>query len=305
MRRVEVKLKLISPLKSFGADKNQREFRVTELKALLCSTFRELYYFKDKDDMRKKEAYLFGSTENKAPVSIIYERYYTSCEEKSKKDFNEGTEFTICFVERKNKDDCMDFLQFYINLLSQASIIGGIGQSSSKGKGAFQIVEIKNLLNRKNREFNKFIPKNLEEIEKIISDIKYDYLDNNKEPIKLRAVLKKEKNIIYDDLDSSLQYPYVKNIRIIQLKGSQKVKYLMGEINKLYKKIRIEKPNNIEKDESNSKNLETKRYISPFHFSFAACQDKRFLVIKRKNYSFIFNELIDKFIEKVEETGSV
>ncbi len=315
MRRVEVKLKLISQLISFGADKDKKEFRITELKSLLRSTFRELYYFKDEDDMRKKEAYLFGSTENKAPVSMIYEKDDNSCEGKSEKLFDEGTEFTVCFVERKSKKDCMDFLEFYINLLSQASIIGGIGQSSSIGKGAFRIVEIKDLLDRENEEFNKFIPKNLEEVEKIISDTKYNYLDEDKEPIKLRTVLKKERNITYSNLNSSLQYPYVININIIQLNDSQKIGYLMKEINKLYKKIRREMPNNIGKDENNSEDSETKRYISPFHFSFAASQDKKFLIIKEKNYNFIFDKScggndiqeqeikrnVDEFIEKTEK----
>ena len=113
MRKVKIKLKTISPLTSFGAYKNQREFRVTEIKALLRSTFRELYYFKDIEDMKRKENFLFGSTENKSPVSIIL--IPQKKEEISDSDFEMNTEFEICFVERNKKEySNINFLKFYV-----------------------------------------------------------------------------------------------------------------------------------------------------------------------------------------------
>ncbi|MBU5425319.1 hypothetical protein KQI41_02740 [Tissierella pigra] len=179
MRKVEIKLKLITQLISFGADQKKKEFRVTELKALLRNTFRELYYFKDLEDIRNKEAYLFGNTENKAPVSIVSDGNNVNNLKEKEKEFNEGTEFIIYFIERKKKDNNMDFLKFYINLLIQSSIIGGIGQYVYLGKGAFEILEIKNLSNEKTEDFNILIPHNTGSLVRKLCDIGELYLDNN------------------------------------------------------------------------------------------------------------------------------
>ncbi|MGX8796167.1 hypothetical protein ACR6HW_08820 [Fusibacter sp. JL298sf-3] len=110
-----------------GFNQNKVLFRLTELKALLRSTFREFFKFDEEnamDDVIDKQKYLFGSTQIKAPVSFI-----------SAENLTNNT-FSLLLRGKP------DILQFYIDLLRLSSLTGSIGKGARSNKGTFFVTAI-------------------------------------------------------------------------------------------------------------------------------------------------------------------
>ena len=347
MRKVQITLKLISPLVSFGEDKKNKEFRVTELKALLRSTFRELYYFQNLEEMKKQEADLFGSTEKKAPVSIVLQNiicrvdssiamlphkegkqaFYTSC-------FGIDSEITICFIER-NKKGNMDFIEFYIYLLIQASIIGALGRRSRKGFGSFKVTNIEDLSDNDGDEFGKLLPMNLEDIVELLTKLN---LNNQGEFVKLRNCSTTDNIVSYSGQGKSdeLDYPFVKRITINHLNNETDVKGLLKKISELThdRLCAIENNENglLDRKDLDKVNVsilgqhksgipKIKRFASPVCISFAMDRgNNKYLIIKELNYNYAVSKLynnktkvnskinqkyISEFINKLVQTGGV
>lgn len=151
----KVSLKIIikgNGLSSFGADKERPEFRITELKALLRITFRNNYKFWVRKDVRNKkdikamrdfEDFLFGSTENKAPVSLKMDPNFLEGikVDSKRKIINSDSEIKVWMIERVKKERYgIDFIKFYTALLYKASAERGtIGGKIKEGYGLFQI----------------------------------------------------------------------------------------------------------------------------------------------------------------------
>ncbi|WP_055666012.1 type III-B CRISPR module RAMP protein Cmr1 [Desnuesiella massiliensis] len=148
MDRKNIILELITNMFSAGADGHTAEFRITELKALMRSTFREFFEYTNLEDLNEKEAILFGSTKRKSPVMMrmtggnirrnIEEKLVLHKENIKKiPALLSGTEINIVFECRNIK-----FLELYIDILKLAAITGGLGKRSRKGMGSFKIKSI-------------------------------------------------------------------------------------------------------------------------------------------------------------------
>lgn len=174
MKKVEVELEVITPMFSYGADTRCAEFRVTELKALMRTTFREVYKFDNIEDMKKKEGELFGNLDHKSPIRFKCKRYIGEkkealllhrIDEKRKSYMSSiecGTKIDIeMFIENE------DYSDIYIYLLVLSSILGGLGKRSKKGFGCFKIEQIK-CTNAD--EYNALINSGIIEILKRISE---------------------------------------------------------------------------------------------------------------------------------------
>lgn len=225
MRKVHITLKTTSALSSFGADKTKPEFRITELKALLRMTFRNLYFFSDIDDLKSKEGFLFGSTENKSPVSIKLETI-EAVEESGKikikdrevnhKYFAKDANIEICLIERVQKETYgIDFIEFYITLLIQASLTGAIGGKSRLGYGHFQVCPINDpgICDKLKKGSPQL--ENIEAVKQVLIGIQFIY-KSEPQGIAVRTMKSsRSDNVIsYCDLDSKLKYPYIECIEL-------------------------------------------------------------------------------------------
>ncbi|WP_027400512.1 RAMP superfamily CRISPR-associated protein [Anaerovorax odorimutans] len=203
MQKIKIKLKLLSDMYSHGDNMEKAEFRITELKALMRNTFREIYSFKNLKDMIEKEGALFGNTKHKSPVSFRLK----SIVPKEKQDssyLRTNTEVTLyMMIDDFNSDS----YEFYLYLLIQSSILGGLGKDCKKGKGRFKIekVEIEgkskyeNLLNMEHIDFLKNY-----------NDLQYNI---KSETIRLRKIKKSTDTIVtYEPLVEDLKFPYLKEI---------------------------------------------------------------------------------------------
>ena len=218
MKRVEIELEVLTPMFSYG-DRKVVEFRITELKSLMRSIFREIYYFENLDDMRNKEGYLFGTTSNidksfkkessiKSPVSFVIkdnikrENIYEECILPHKKDkinpikcIKGSTKVWLNMICKKNID-----VEIYIKLLLQVSIMGAIGRRSRKGFGSFKINEIK--IDGKN-EYQDTLKKNP-------IDILKDTYKNGE--YSMRKIEISELEVKFQEVNNELNYPYIKKL---------------------------------------------------------------------------------------------
>ncbi|NFK42097.1 type III-B CRISPR module RAMP protein Cmr1 [Clostridium botulinum] len=163
MKKVKVTLEVVTPMFSTGSNINKEaEFRITELKALIRSIFREFYNYDSEDDLKKKEEILFGSTNKKSPVSIRFgynkkniftgKKNLVLHKEVLVEAIPIGTTINIIFQGRNEK-----ILKVYSNILKLASIVGGLGKRSRKGMGSFKIKDIVSETNDINNRFENLL----------------------------------------------------------------------------------------------------------------------------------------------------
>lgn len=139
-----IKLELITAMGTHGSDNKELEFRITELKSAMRFWWRAIQCFDSAEELYRKESVLFGSLDKKAPVSI---RQYKFDKPKTQsvnlgkggpvKFFEEGE---VIEIELLSYDS--EKLDEYLQILKLTSYLGGVGQRSRKGYGAFKIVEI-------------------------------------------------------------------------------------------------------------------------------------------------------------------
>ena len=176
-----ITLKTLTPLCSHGANQQKPEFRITELKSLLRFWWRAINTFEDLKTMKKKEGELFGSTTFKSPLQIRLDVHGENTMNTAGKESWLNRTSGICsennislnftYYGDKSKQDLMNY---YINLLKVALILGGLGKRSRRGGGALKLVEIdkkkcdqKNIFSLLNEAFLEL---------KIHAD--YDFQDN-------------------------------------------------------------------------------------------------------------------------------
>lgn len=301
MEIAEITLEVLTPMFSYGERNNRKllaEFRITELKALMRNTFRELYDFKDLKDMKEKEAVLFGDDERKSPI-----RFKAKCVKAEShemqymlphKDRDRDRAKMSC-LERCRKisffmmaEDSLS-LEFYIKLLLQTAIIGSLGRRSRKGFGSFKITDIKDT---KNNRFDKFIS--------LIKSNPIEILKNEQSSInKMRKVENEnvgelQSDISFVDLGNDLNYPYAKKIILLKLSETQVYLDLLKNISRLtherldYEEDRI---NGNILGNCRYKGDKLKRYSSPIYVSFSENGNNIYMVIKELNYNYVLKKL--------------
>lgn len=326
MKVAEIELEVLTPMFSYGDEllppkKEQRkrysraEFRITELKSLMRNTFRELYDFEDLNDMKEKENILFGSMKKKSPIV-----FKGKCIKAAEDEISEMLPHKID-EKYKSKRSCLKSgkkvnflmisnnqnLEIYIKLLIQASIIGSLGMRSRKGFGSFKINSIKvdGIVE------NKYIP--LMET-KPINILKND---SEFEKYKIRKIEVETSNEIkFNSVKCrNLNYPYIKNTRIVKI--PQYIKYidLIKKVSQLthdrlykdkYKKDFTEGILNSDKIDKNIlgnckvQESEINRFASPVCVSFWENDESKYMIIKELNYEYIFDKFNIRENEKRE-----
>ena len=139
-----IKLELITAMGTHGANNKKLEFRITELKSAMRFWWRAVQCFDSAEELYRKESALFGGLDRKAPVSIRQYKFDKSNVRPVKLGkgakpyfYKEGE---LIEIELLSYDS--EKLDEYMQILKLTSYLGGIGQRSRKGYGAFKIVEI-------------------------------------------------------------------------------------------------------------------------------------------------------------------
>jgi CRISPR-associated protein Cmr1 len=308
----EIELEILTPMFCYGNTKTA-EFRVTELKSLMRSTFRELYYFENLNDMKEKESKLFGDIQHKSPIAFKIKYTKAFGQEKEcmlphrtdEKDrrvaiqscfTSEKTKYIKFFMIAKN-------LNIYISLLLQASVIGSLGKRSRKGFGSFKVNSIKMEDEQNQKEYDKLIHSSpIDLLQKGISLESY----------KIRNVENKcDSQLNYAISKGNLNYPYVKNIRILKISQNMQYLNLIKNISELthfrvFKKSEndftkgIDKANEIDRTVlGNFKGqiIKRMRFAAPVHVSFWENNDCKYMIIKELNYDYIFDKLEESYKE--------
>ncbi|WP_032123135.1 type III-B CRISPR module RAMP protein Cmr1 [Clostridium amazonitimonense] len=314
MKIAEITLEVITPMLSFGDNTKKSEFRITELKSLMRNTFREIYSFNDRKDMKEKEDALFGSIEKKSPMSIKIksielrgketvfmlphktvrpgkkigeEKAETSC-------LGSSSEIVLYMITSNDSN-----IELYINLLIQASIIGSMGKRSRKGFGSFKITDIVGVKNNKYKDIlNKSPIEVLKECDNDSHKIReIQYESNGIEKLSFNdPILKK----------NELDFPYIKKLNFIKIQEDKKYLDLIYHISELThdrlpsKKIEEDFIASISNKGLINRNIlgncrfqskSISRFASPICVSFWENRTDRYMVIKELNYDYILNKL--------------
>lgn len=323
MEKVEIELEVLTPMFSYG--NKEVEFRLTELKSLMRSTFRELYYFEKSEDIYNEEKKRFGSTDGKSPVSFVIKKGISLDNIDEKNPLPHKNFKPIECIKNSTKIYfymiCKDSfrLNFYADLLVKSSIIGSMGRYSRKGFGSFKINKIQ-----------------------IDGDYKYDDLLNgspicileklpcNNDSVNLRQIKnndvgEKMLNIDFYTLQGKLDYPFIKKLRVLEI--NDEYEKIIKDVSQLTHD-RLDKNfiEGIENKKAINKNVlgnckrqskGIKRFASPICVSFWENKYNRYMIIKELNYNYIFNELnintqenkevnkayVDKYVRELIKIG--
>ena len=217
-----IKMKTITPMCSHGAEK-EAELRLTEVKHAMRFWWRTINYYSDCDKLKQKERALFGGLTNKSPLllkpELDKELHNVEITIKVRKlpKIKAIESQTIKFGMMSDKH-----IDQYINMLELTSYLGGIGQRSRKGYGAFKILNQKTKITNRNEL--------LQRIKALINEtgnqsIKDSYGNNNYD--------------INIDVPLGAKYPMVKKI-IIGNEINQKeqvTSIFLDEVASLVKKV--------------------------------------------------------------------
>ena len=242
-----LKIKTITPMLSHGISRYKPEFRVTELKSAMRFWWRAINTFENLKDMKKKEGILFGDSENncspfRMKAKVIgnnkkdLSEYHIAKVGKTKegkdieiKGIHIDKDIEITLYSNKLYDSN---LEFYVKLIKLVSFLGGLGQRSRRGYGAFNVEKCNN--NTKNQNPPKQLCEDIKvELKDLIDEI---IRDQNKEAKNLNfdkteyhypeetddyfvTISRKESEYEKKDL---MKYPYIKNIYI----GKSTVKWI-------------------------------------------------------------------------------
>ena len=217
-----IKMKTITPMCSHGAEK-EAELRLTEVKHAMRFWWRTINYYSDCDKLKQKERALFGGLTNKSPLllkpELDKELHNVEITMKVRKlpKIKAIESQTIKFGMMSDKH-----IDQYINMLELTSYLGGIGQRSREGYGAFKILNQKTKITNRNEL--------LQRIKALINEtgnqsIKDSYGNNNYD--------------INIDVPLGAKYPMVKKI-IIGNEINQKeqvTSIFLDEVASLVKKV--------------------------------------------------------------------
>lgn len=350
MREAEIELEILTsmfshgkdiPMFSNGKDISKAEFRITELKSLLRTTLRELYEFKNLEQMKEVESGLFGNQEHRSPVSfrmkpIIDQTQSTAHMLPHKEGRTEPKSFNclkagkiVCFTLRAKQID------IYIDLLMQAAIVGSLGSRSRKGFGSFRIRKIKMKPPEDKSELLTGEYKNYEEIlnkapegffeKSLIKNCRLRKIESVLEelPRTENTINKKYLRLQFEDgkTDKKMDFPYVKKLKIVKLEKSIKYNDLLKKISQLtHKRLLVD--DKIEKTVlgnfvNNPRKREIPRFASPIYITFWENGNNKFLIIKELNYNYIVNKIkknvdyhkketeqyVNEHVEKLIELG--
>lgn len=334
MFKKEVSLEVVTPMFSTRANK-KAEFRITELKALLRSTFREFFEYSSIDDLKESEAILFGSTEIKSPVSIKFaEKIETKSDNSiliyrnNNKDFElkalqSGDKINLIFQSR-NKE----ILELYMFILQLASITGGLGKRSRKAMGSFKItgvekdINLEDLVQSNNNNPISFCinSKNLKGVEK-------KYVFKLRKFIKIKDIEYKDDYIRYkiEYKNGMPNIHYVKRLHKIGIKNSndsrenilRKISYLTHERLVNYKNFISSNTPKIAKNLNkeilgNIPNGNLSRFASPVYITIHQQKENTYVIIKELNFDYIYDgkkltrkdldsQYISGFINRIKE----
>ena len=330
MKQMEVTLEFITKMCCHGADKTKEEFRITELKALMRITFRQLYKCTISNNANKEEDYknnikyiedrLFGSTSIKSPMTL--KQCYSSKQKNSYK------------VEICVKDKDADLIAVYKNILIQSSIIGAIGAKSRKGYGSFIITNIIMKINNNNDKNNNDNTLNIYEglkdknVIEFISNIGLETVELIKASIERNSINVEENkkvrisfidlNCEKSDTKEDEDYPYIKSIKAYKIKVKDDYESILTKIKKLtkyrckpefYNPIKQENDSGnlpIEinilgnyklkewegyKEDKNNKFSKKRRFACPIVVSFWKNKNDKYMVIKELNYMYMLNKM--------------
>jgi CRISPR-associated protein Cmr1 len=338
MFKKEVSLEVVTPMFSTRANKKAKfkiaEFRITELKALLRSTFREFFEYSSIDDLKESEAILFGSTEIKSPVSIMFqEKIEIKCVNevliyRNNTDFKQnalksGNEINLIFQSR-NKE----ILELYMFILQLASITGGLGKRSRKAMGSFKITGVEKDINledlvqsNNNNPISFYInSKNLKGVEK-------KYVFKLRKFIKIKDIEDKDDYIRYkiEYKNGMPNIHYVKHLHKIGIKNSNdsrenilsKISYLTHERLINYKNFISSNTPKIAKNLNkeilgNIPNGNLSRFASPVYITIHQQKENTYVIIKELNFDYIYDgkkltrkdldsQYISGFINRIKE----
>lgn len=110
METKEFEVEVVTPMFLGGADKNKAELRVPSIKGALRFWWRALYGSDDLEDMKKREAEIFGSTEKKASFDLQIHTI-TDCLPKLC-DLPKGKEFLVQSRRGQFRLGILDYLAF-------------------------------------------------------------------------------------------------------------------------------------------------------------------------------------------------
>lgn len=301
----QVSIKILTPMFSSGANGREAEFRITELKALMRSTFREFFEYRTVDELKEAEGFLFGNTERKSSVMILngeskinfingdfrnmvlhkdYEKY-------KEKALVENVEIKIRF-RSKNEE----MLNLWMKILQLAAWTGGLGKRSRKGMGVFQICKIEDAEKKIEFELFKF-EKLMEELSK---EIKFK-IDQKELCYRVRTVKNEvdevNEYIFSSDKSAIINVNYIKKLTIIKAEFDSNFN---NKTNVLYKISELTHQRLIT-EEFKGKELYNKdilgncgellpRFASPVCITVYQFDSKKYLIIKELNYDYIYNE---------------
>ncbi|KLO23496.1 type III-B CRISPR module RAMP protein Cmr1 [Marinitoga sp. 1155] len=301
MEKIIFRCEIITPMFCYGAHDKKREMpelRPPSIKGVIRFWWRAINGHMSINDLRKKEADIFGGSIENIKKSKISITIYPKGIKKSKVDpvphkgkfkkyaLNYGTKFDIVFSLKKriNIDEKIIDLEYVKKLFILVSILGGIGRRSRRGFGSFRI----NYINNKKIDYDNFIK--IEKVEELLNEVNIDSKNH----------FSIQDNKIISDFTSK-KYPYIKEIRIGNSRESNS--------DNLLKKISLSSHKN--NSEWTGFTNRQKRLASPIYVSVVK-------IIKQNNFYFfpvvtiletIFenkfdnhgNNRSDKFISEVLE----
>ena len=173
-----VKIKFITRMLSYGANKDNTEIRIPEFKSSMRYWWRALGDFNQNNDVKEKNIYLNNMRESERSIfgdtNIASPFFIKLNEEKIRDDYKEIGEkvrdetpsmyFLLKYIKKSKGREGWN-LNKYIDLLSIVSVLGGIGAKSRRGYGSFIIegcniykdISLENFKKRINKLFHNDI----------------------------------------------------------------------------------------------------------------------------------------------------
>ena len=149
MENITLKCRVITPMFMAGADRRGVELRPSEFKGMMRFWWRAIKAEDNIEDLRKKEAEIFGGTGEKegkskvkikiVPESISTGKYWPLPHSGTKK-------FTFDCIEKDSAFNIVlmggeKFLDIFRNTFVVSTILGGFGKRSRRGFGSIEIIE--------------------------------------------------------------------------------------------------------------------------------------------------------------------
>jgi len=151
MKEKRIKCKLITPLFMAGNDKDTPELRPSGFKGMTRFWWRAIRAEDNVDNLRKKEAEIFGGSgekegKSKVMIKVIPEAISTSSYRPLPHSDTKKFPFS-CIKENSTFDIILtaeaNLISFFTKILVLSTILGGFGKRARRGFGSIEIVEPK------------------------------------------------------------------------------------------------------------------------------------------------------------------